>query len=64
MDVIAPLVAYLQPPVALHPRQSSFHNPSISSQLLASFDAPPSDTWGYAPLPECFAASREVVGLG
>src|SRR5215212_8230740 len=63
MDVVAPLVAHLQPPVAVHPRQCSFHNPPVSPQLLAGFDAPPGDTWGYAPLPECFAASREVVSL-
>jgi hypothetical protein len=39
MDVIAPLVAYLQPPVAVHPRQGSFYDPPVAPQLLAGFDA-------------------------
>ena len=52
MDVVAPLVAYLQPPVAVHPRQRSFHDPPVSSQLLAGVDAPPSNSRGYAPLPQ------------
>src|SRR5215211_3117515 len=63
MDVVAPLVAYLQPPVAVHPRQRSFHDPPVSSQLLAGFDASPGYPRRYAPLPERFAASREVVGF-
>src|SRR3712207_217096 len=63
MDVVASLIAYLQPPVAVHPRQRSFHNPPVSSQLLAGFDATPSYPGGYAPLPQSLAASREVVSL-
>ena len=63
MDVIWALVAYLQPPEAVHPRQSSLHDPSVSAQLLAGFDASSGDAWGYAPLPQSPAASREVVGL-
>src|SRR3712207_502997 len=63
MDVVASLIAYLQPPVAVHPRQRSFHNPPVSSQLLAGFDATPSYPGGYAPLPQSLAASREVVAL-
>ena len=63
MDVVAPLVAHLQPPVTVHPRQSSFHDPPVSSQLLAGVNAPPCYPRGYAPLPECLAASREVVSL-
>jgi hypothetical protein len=63
MDVVAALVAHLEAPVAVHPRQSSFHHPPVSSQLLAGFDASPCYPGGYAPLPERLAASREVVSL-
>lgn len=63
MDVLSALVAYLQPPEAVHPRQSLFHDPPVSTQLLAGFDAPPGYPRGYAPLPQSPAASREVVGL-
>ena len=63
MDVVASLVAYLQPSVAVHPRERSFHYPPVSSQPLAGFDAPPGYPGGYAPLPERLPASREVVGL-
>jgi hypothetical protein len=63
MDVLSALVAYLQPPEAVHPRQSSFHDPPVSTQLLAGFDASPGYPRGYAPLPQSPAASREVVGL-
>jgi hypothetical protein len=30
MDAVASLVAHLQPTVAVHPRQSSFHDPPVS----------------------------------
>src|SRR5829696_9446138 len=63
MDVLSALVAYLQPPEAVHPRQSLFHDPPVSTQLLAGFDAPPGYPRGYAPLPQGPAASREVVSL-
>ena len=60
MDVISALVAYLQPPEAVQPRQSSLYRPPVSSQLLAGLDAPPSNSWGYAPLPQSLATSREL----
>ena len=41
MDVIATLVANLQPPQAVHPRQSSLHYPPLAPQLLAGVDASP-----------------------
>ncbi len=63
MDVLSALVAHLQPTVAVHPRESSFHNPPVSTQLLAGFDAPPGDARRYAPLPQGLPASREVVAL-
>jgi hypothetical protein len=63
MDFLSALVAYLQPTVAVHPRESSFHNPPVSTQLFAGFDAPSGDAWGYAPLPQSLPASREVVAL-
>jgi hypothetical protein len=61
--IVASLVAHLQPPVAVHPREGSFHNPPVSPQLLAGFDAPPCYSGGYAPLPERLSATREVVAL-
>src|SRR5215211_5887454 len=63
MDVISARVAHLQPPEAVQPRQSPFHYPPVSPELLAGFDAPPCYPGGYAPLPQGLAASREVVGL-
>ena len=63
MDVLSALVAYLQPTVAVHPREGSFHNPPVSTQLLAGFDAPSGYARGYAPLPQGLTASREVVSL-
>jgi hypothetical protein len=63
MDFLSALVAYLQPTVAVHPREGSFHNPPVSTQLFAGFDAPSGDAWGYAPLPQSLPASREVVAL-
>jgi hypothetical protein len=64
MDVVAPLVAYLQPPVAIDLRQRSFHNPPVSPQLLAGLDAPPCDASFYASLPERLAAAGKVIGFG
>jgi hypothetical protein len=63
MDVVASFVAYLDAPEAVQPRQSSFHNPPVSPQLLAGFDAPSGYARGYAPLPQSLTASREVVSL-
>jgi hypothetical protein len=63
MNVLTPLVAHLQPPEAVQPRQGSFHYPPVSAQLLAGFNASSGYSWGYAPLSERLAASREVVGL-
>jgi hypothetical protein len=63
MDVVSALVAYLQPTIAVHPRESSFHSPPVSTQLLTGFDASPGDAGDYAPLPQSLAASREVVAL-
>src|SRR5215204_680668 len=50
MDVLSTLVAYLQAPRAVHPRESSFHYPPVSAQFLAGVDAPPGYPSGYAPL--------------
>lgn len=63
MYVVAPLVAYFQTSVAIEPRERPFHNPPVASQPLARFDTPPCYPRGYAPLPECFAAASEIVGL-
>ena len=58
MDVIAPLVAHLQPP-----RERPFCFPPVSAQLLAGFDAPPGATRSDTPLPQGLSASRKVVSL-
>ena len=63
MDVVSPLVAYLQPPEAVYPRQCPLHHPPVPAQLLAGADAAPGDARGYASLLESLAASREVVAL-
>jgi len=63
MDVTPALIAYLQAPVAIDPRQGPLHYPPVSSELLARFNATPSNSRGYAPLPQGLAASREVVSL-
>src|SRR3712207_4769156 len=56
MDVVWALVADLQSPEAVHPRQRPLHHPPVPAQLLAGLYAPASDTRGYASLPECLAA--------
>src|SRR5215218_7372279 len=63
MYVVPPLVAHLQPPGAIEPRERPFHNPPVASQPLAGFDAPSGYPRGYAPLPERLAAAGEVVAL-
>jgi hypothetical protein len=63
MDVLPPLVANLQPPVAIQPRERPFHYPPVASQPFTRLDAPPGDAWSYAPLPERLAAAGEVVAL-
>ena len=63
MDVISPLVAYLKPPISVHPRQSSFYDPPVSPQPLAGLDASPGYPRGYAPLPQGLPTSGEVIGL-
>jgi hypothetical protein len=61
MGVLSALIAYLEAPETVHPRQSSFHNPPVCAQFLAGLDAPPCYPRRYAPLPQSLAASREVV---
>ena len=63
MDVCSALVAYLQPPEAVHPREGSFHGPPVSSELFAGVDASPCYARGYSPLPQSLAASRKIVSL-
>ena len=65
VNVLPPLVvANLQPPVAIQPRERPFHHPPVASQPFARLDAPSGDArGGYAPLPERLAAAREVLAL-
>ncbi len=63
VDVVPPLVADLQPPKTVQPRQSPLHNPTVPSQPLVRLDTAPGDAWGYAPLPQSLAAAGKVVGL-
>src|SRR5215212_718778 len=63
MDVVSALVAHLQTPVAVQPRKCSLDHPSVSTQPLAGLDTAPGDARGDTPLPERFAASREVVSF-
>jgi len=48
---------------AVDPCEGSLDHPSVLSQLLAAFDAPPCDTRGDASLAQVAAASVEVVAL-
>jgi hypothetical protein len=57
MDVIAPLVVYLQHPKSVHPQQSSLHYPTVSYQLLTGPDATAGYPRDYAPLPQDLAAA-------
>jgi hypothetical protein len=63
MYVVPPLVAYFQRSVAIEPRERPVHDRPLASQPLAGFVAPSGDTRGYAPIPQGFAAAREVVAL-
>lgn len=46
VDVGSPLVAHLQPPVAIDPRQRPLHYPPMPSQSLTRLDATPGNAWG------------------
>ena len=63
MNVVLPLVADLQPPKTVEPRQCPLHYTPMPAQSLAGLDAAPSDAGGYASLPERFPATSEVVAL-
>ena len=63
MDVVSALVAYLKPPEAVHPQQSSFHDPPVSPKLLTGFDASAGYPRRYAPLSQSLATPGELVSL-
>jgi hypothetical protein len=63
VDVGPPLVAHLQPPVAVQPRKRPLHDPPVSPQLLARLYAAPGDAALDAPLPERLPAAGKVVAL-
>jgi hypothetical protein len=63
VDVIPPLIAHREPAVAGEPGQCAFHHPAMASQALTRLDTTPSDARLYAPLPQAFAAAREIVAL-
>src|SRR5688500_14651837 len=65
MDVVASLIAYLQPPEAIDPRERPFDYPLVPPQLLTGLDATSGDTRGYLcpSYTECCTAKREVVSL-
>ncbi len=46
VDVGPPLVAHLQPPVTVQPRQSPLHHPTVAAQLLARLKAAPGNARG------------------
>jgi hypothetical protein len=64
MDIRPSLIAHRKPAIPAKPRQCSLHYPPVPPQSLAGFDAPPSDAWGYASLPEGRPAALEVIALG
>src|SRR5215210_80647 len=43
VDIISPLVAHLEAPIAVQPRQRPLHHPPVPAQPLARVDTPPSD---------------------
>src|SRR5215212_5393348 len=63
VGVVPPLVAHLQAPVAVQPRQSPLHHPPVPPQPFAGLDPAPSDARSYAPLPQGLPAPGEVVAL-
>ena len=63
MDVVPPLIAHLEAPKAVQPRQSALYHPPVPAQPFARLDPTPGDAGGYAPLPQGLAAPGEVVAL-
>ena len=46
MEISPPVVANLQPPKAIDPRQRSLHHPPVPPLPLAGLNAPPGDAGG------------------
>ena len=63
VNVVPPLVADLQTPITVQPRERPLDHPPVPSQPLARFDAAPSDARGYASLPKRLATAREIVAF-
>ena len=63
VEVSPPFVPYLQPPVAVEPRQRPLDYPPVSPQPLARLDAAPGDAALDAALAQRLAAAGEVVAF-
>jgi hypothetical protein len=63
MDVGATLVAYLEPPKAIEPREGALYHPAIPSESLARFDAAPCDAGDDAACAQCPSAPWIVVAF-
>lgn len=63
MDVVAPLVAHRQSPVAVQPRDRTFNYPAIPPEPLATLDSLPRYPHLDAVLTEGLAALTSVVGF-
>jgi hypothetical protein len=63
MDVLASLVAYLQPPIAVQPRQGAFHDPAITPQPCAGIDSPARNSRDNVTLLQSPMTARIVIAF-
>ncbi len=63
MDVVALLIAHLEPSEAVQPGQCALNYPAISTEPLAGLDTPASNAWDDATSTQGLAAHSEVIAL-
>jgi hypothetical protein len=63
MDVISPLIANLQPTVAIEPGQCPLHHPAVAPEALAGVDPPSGNARRDAPLAQGLPTTGEVIGF-
>jgi hypothetical protein len=61
MDVISPLIANLQPAIAIEPGQCSLHHPAVAPEALAGIDPASCNARGDASLTQGLPTARVVI---
>lgn len=63
MHIGSSLVAHLQPPELVQPRQSPFYHPAVPSQALGAVYPFAGNARGDPPLPQCLATGSAGIGF-